>query len=68
MFNSCLDTIFTVDEYDIQLDGIILAKFRLLTKIDNYKLMNSSIGNFYNDDKGIKPSIAKELQIGRAHV
>ena len=54
MFNSCLDTIFTVDEYEIQLDGIILAKFRLLTKIDNYKLMNSSIGNFYNDDKGIQ--------------
>lgn len=63
MFNSCLDTIFTVDEYEIQLDDIIIARFRLLTKKDNYKLINSSIGNFYNNDKGIKPSIAKELSL-----
>lgn len=63
MINSCLDYIFTVDEYPVYCDGIEIARFRLPTQKDIYAINSSMFGIF---NEGIITStslMGKELAL-----
>lgn len=63
-FNSCLDSIFTTKQYQVQYDDITIARFRLLTQQDYYRLNSSRLKTFNNNPIFyIKQPIIEQSQI-----
>lgn len=63
MINSCLDYIFTVNEYSVFYEDIEIARFRLLTQSDIYKINSSIFGIFHNNKINLAKKEIKELSL-----